>query len=309
MSEINTPASAGCATGTGRKAALITNPAAGRYSSRKISGAVDVLKRCGIEAVVYKSRRIGDCTVQAARAVKDGVDFVIAVGGDGTINEVINGLAYTGMPLAALPLGSANVLAKEIQLPERMEKALKAIVSGKQIKIHLGKAGNQYFLLMCGVGFDAEVVRQVDLKLKKTIGKLAYVVTGLQLLASPPDCRLEIDADGKVYSGATVIISNAKHYGGPFIVAPQADLTEPNLDLCLFPSHGRLKLVRYALGIALGLHKRNKDVIRLKAKKIYVKPKNSDFGSIQADGDVIGRAPCSFCIAENALELIVPTRY
>ncbi|HZI46943.1 MAG TPA: diacylglycerol kinase family protein, partial [Pyrinomonadaceae bacterium] len=174
-----------------RKAILISNPKTGRYASRRrpVQELAAQLESLGIKIDLKLTQRPGDATEIAARAASNGTSDVIVAGGDGTINEAIQGLAGTNARLAIIPRGTGNVLARELGLPLADEQALKIVAQGKSRQIYLGLAideatnEHRHFVLMAGIGLDASVVGRVQPKLKKRIGKAAFWVSGLSHLA------------------------------------------------------------------------------------------------------------------------------
>lgn len=283
---------------------VIANPIAGRRCPQRIEQAVAALRRRGAQVEVWYTQRRGDGLRLCRQAMAHNPHAVVAAGGDGTINEIINGLAGTAVPLGILPLGTANVFAHEIGLSSNVEEAIAAICDGRAQRVHLGVAGDRHFLLMAGVGFDAQVVYKLDLGLKRMLGKLAYVLTGLRVLLAPPSQLLEIEADGEMLAGYGVIIGKSRHYGGAFQATPLAGLELPELDLCIFRRHGLLPLTRYIAGIARGRHLELPDVLYRKATHVRVRcglplP-------VQADGDLIGRLPMEFSVARDSLTILRP---
>src|SRR5829696_4089610 len=187
-----------------RKATLIANPKTGRYGSRRLRPIQDVASRLeslGIKIDLHLTGGPGEATEIATRAAHNGIADVIVAGGDGTINEAIQGLAGTAARLAIIPRGTANVLARELGLPLDDEQAAAVAARGKSRKVYLGvvidetSGESRHFVLMAGIGLDASVVRRVNPSLKKRIGKGAFWVSGLSHLATwnPRPFTLEID--------------------------------------------------------------------------------------------------------------------
>lgn len=263
-----------------------------------------MLRERGVDVEVRHTRRRGDGEVLARKAVIEKPDIVVAAGGDGTINEVAHGLAYSGVPLGVLPMGTANVFALEIGLNGTLSQAIDTLLNGRRETIHLGKADDRYFLIMAGVGFDAQVVYELDLGVKKRLGKLAYVSTTLKVLARPPRDLLEFVVDGEVLRGYGAIIGNGRYYGGAFQVTPLAGLNKPELDICIFARHGTWSLLRAVIRVALGWHLNTPHIIYRKGRNISIR--SNSMVHVQADGDSIGTLPMEFSIAENALTIVKP---
>lgn len=289
---------------TDRRIIVIANPTAGRHGPQRIAQAARCLRESGAQVELWHTSKRGDGLHLCHRAIAHHPDAVVAAGGDGTINEVINGLAGTDIPLGILPIGTANVFAREIGLSADLQDAVKTIFSGKKQRVHLGLAGDRYFLLMAGVGFDAQVVYELDLGLKRLLGKLAYVLCGFKVLLAPPSQLLRIEVDGENLEGYGIIIGKARHYGGNFQATPLAGLNLPELDLCIFRRRGILPLLRYVASIARGKHLQLPDVLYRKTTRVVLH--SSQPLPVQADGDLIGRLPMEFSVVCNALTILRP---
>ena len=291
---------------------LISNPTAKRASDRKIAQASRYLMSKGYKVEVLFTEKKGNAESLAREAIRELPSLIIAAGGDGTFNEVINGIAGSEIPMAILPLGTTNVLAKEIGIPENVEGAMEIAVTGTTKTISLGKIAitrpsslvSRYFVLMAGIGFDGETVFGINETFKKISGKGAYIFSGLKVLPVFNPHELTFDIDGKTYSGYSAIISKTAKYGGDFKITPDARLTDPTLYICLFKGKKRLDVLRYVFGIATGSHLRFKDIEYLKAKRIQI----DGNAHIQIDGDYFGTTPAKIEVAPNTLRLIYPLR-
>lgn len=286
---------------------LIANPIAGGDARTAIAQAVTFLEARGARVALVLTARRGDAE-NAARAAR-GVDFdlVIAAGGDGTLNEVANGLAGTGLPLAFVPLGTANVMALEMGLPPGIAAACRVALDGESRRVALAEVNGRYFLMMAGIGFDAAAVRAVSSPLKRKFGKLAYVVAGVQawLLNRPVALQLQTEA-GELVPVWHLVISNIRYYGGRFQLAPQNGLEKPLLTACLVDQPGRMALLLFWLRIALRGHLLG-PVRRIDAREFSL------YGAsvpVQVDGDASGETPAEqwlkiSCHAQR-LSLIFP---
>ncbi len=233
---------------------------------------------------------------------------MIAAGGDGTINEVIQGLAGTKARLAIIPRGTANVLARELGLPLDDEQAAVVAARGKSRRIHLGLAIDEttgvsrHFALMAGIGLDASIVRRVQPALKKRIGKGAFWVSGLSHLAtwSPHPFTLEID--GREYTATFAAIGKGSRYGGDLAITPGARLDQPEFEVCIIDTASRfryLRLLSYAL--REGMPRDNPSVRFFKTNSLLARGN----AQVQIDGELIGALPMRFEIAPESLEVIV----
>ncbi|MDP3049035.1 MAG: diacylglycerol kinase family lipid kinase [Thermodesulfovibrionales bacterium] len=325
---------------------LIGNPAAGRNALRKINEAAAIIKNRGHNVEMLLTGKRGDAEsfarqissesgVQSIRPIgrlefKNNSSLVtchssllvIAAGGDGTYNEVINGIACTDIPMAILPLGTTNVLAKELNIPDDIEGALNIALRGKTQKVCLGRitlipevrslktAENsntrhsslvtRHFLLMAGIGYDGETVYGIKKGLKKYSGKGAYILSGLKTLMRWAPDKLTFTMDGKSCEGYSAIICKISKYAGNFRIAPDADIK--NADFYAFIMHGRnrLDILRYISGILTKKHLKFKDITYQQAENIEVKGN----AHIQIDGDYFGMTPAKIEIVPDALRLV-----
>jgi YegS/Rv2252/BmrU family lipid kinase len=253
----------------------------------------------------------GDAESFARKAVDKSPSLIIAAGGDGTFNEVINGIAGSEIPMAILPLGITNVLAKELGIPENIEGAMELAVNCPPKRVSLGKivlgssagaGGGRYFCLMAGIGFDGEAVFGINETLKRIAGKGAYIYSGIKTLFRFNPVELTFNINGKTYSGYSAIIGKAAKYGGNFKVTPDARLTEPALCICLLKGKKRLDILRYVFGIITGRHLGFNDVEYIKTRSIEI----SGNAHIQIDGDYFGMTPAKVEVVPDTLRLVYP---
>ena len=286
---------------------VIYNPAAGQWRKRKLQTTLAALKGLGCSVHLFATQKAGDAQVRAATLTAEDCDVVVAAGGDGTINEVANGLANAPgavPPLAIIPLGTANVLAQEIGLRGNPRAVARAIAGGGRMTVHLGEANGRYFVMMAGVGFDAHVVANVDLALKRRTGKIAYVVETLVqgLRYGFPRCRVTVD--GQPHEAYSVVVCNGRHYGGPFVAAPKASLAEPAFEVCLLQKGGYRHVLRYGAALVMGRLSALPDVQILTGRTLKIE---GEAGlPVQGDGDIIATLPVEITVAERTLELVVP---
>lgn len=286
------------------KVKLIANPVAGGDARSKIDRAVIWLQAAGATVDLTLTQKRGDAMQAAAAAKQAGFDRIIAAGGDGTLNEVINGLTPSAIPLAFIPFGTTNVFALEVGIPFDVEQACAVALRGQPRPVCLGLAGDTRFLLMAGIGFDAEVVGGVSLDLKRRVGKLAYLVSALRVLLRPIADAIEIvDEQGRRYQGTSAIIGNGRYYGGRFSITPEASLQEDTLEVCLFRRRGRLGFLCNMIKVALGRPLAEREAWRFKGRKLTVSGAKA---AVQLDGDYYGCLPQTFCAAFGELTLVYP---
>jgi len=286
---------------------IIVNPAARKSSQEKIDAVVSFFSGKGLQADVLKTTGRGDAEVFARQAVLQKPELVISAGGDGTFNEVINGLACSDIPLGLLPMGTTNVLAREIYDRLDLSTILDSF-AGTPKYISLGRIMldasadtiSRFFSLMAGVGFDGQAVRDVNLGMKVHTGPGAYVLSGLRTLLSYAPEELCLSVDGKDVNGYAAIIGNISRYGGDFKVTPDARIDEPALYACVFQGKKRSDLLRYAFLMLSGRHIRAKDVVYCRATEIKI----GGAAPIQIDGDYLGMTPATISVAKDVIRLV-----
>ncbi len=287
-----------------RRILLIANPVAGGDALAKIHQARECLAARGDQVELRLTGARGDAARFAREAQTGAVDLLVAAGGDGTLNEVINGLAPSAIPLAFIPLGTTNVFALEAGIPLDIPGACRIALNGAPTPVSLGLAGESRFLLMAGAGFDAEVVRRVDLRLKRRLGKLAYVVSALRVFFGPPFPAIDVELeDGSHLTGHTVVIGNGRLYGGRFSLTPGASLTDDVFEVCLLQKPGRWSLLHALLRMVLHLPLEPSGARLFKARELTVRGNGV---AVQIDGDDHGELPLSFRVVSGELVLVMP---
>ncbi len=290
------------------RAHVIVNPASGRaIPAAGLARLLAPLEAAGWRLSVEESPGRGQVTGLARAAVEAGCSVVVAAGGDGTINEVIQALVGTPVALGVLPLGTANVWAREVGIPVDLAQAVRVLQQGHVRRIDVGRAGERYFLLMAGIGYDAEVTAGIHPRAKRALGILAYVVRGVTVAFSFVGRRVTITADGteRQYRVLLIVIGNARRYGGPLSITAEARIDDGLLDVCVFRGVGVLEAARYALQVLLGRHLRDPGVIYFRTANVSVSGDTPL--PVQVDGDKIGTTPMGFSVHARALSVIVPS--
>src|ERR1700719_3202811 len=192
---------------------IILNPAAHSERARRKRAQVEALAR---DCVVCATTRTGEAELMARRGVKEGFEKIVAAGGDGTINKVVNGLAGTSATLGLLPIGTMNVFATELGLPvNNLEHCWNIIQSDSTRVVDLPKANQKFFVQLAGVGLDAQVVKETSSQLKRNFGPLSYLISAAQIAArQPPRVFIQSD-DASIEEGSFVLVGNGRLYGGP----------------------------------------------------------------------------------------------
>ncbi|MGO1120276.1 diacylglycerol/lipid kinase family protein [Rhodovibrionaceae bacterium A322] len=293
---------------------VIFNPTAGARRVGRYQAVVADLRALGCLVEERPTSCRGDAEMFARTLAKGETDRLVVAGGDGTINEVVNGLLHNekgaqATPLALLPLGTANVLAAEIGLKARTTWQANYIAKGRPRPISLGEAGGTAFLLMAGAGFDAQVVASVDGNLKRRIGKGAYIYETLRQLWCYSFPRFLVTVDGDDYEAASVIVCNAHYYGGRFVLAPGADLETHELEVCLFERPGGWNALRYSAAMIFGQLQKLDDYRIIEGRRITISAIDGDQEAshpLQGDGDVLAQAPTEIRVLPDALNLVFP---
>ncbi|HHT9155226.1 MAG TPA: diacylglycerol/lipid kinase family protein [Candidatus Tripitaka sp. YC43] len=284
---------------------LILNPiAGGGYGLRILPEVVRCLERRGLEVEVFRTQKKGDA-LEAARNSQN-YKAIATMGGDGTFNEVINGALGNDVPLGLIPLGTANVLARELRIPLDPIQAAHVIARGNTRRIDAGKADSRHFFLMAGIGFDAEVVKVLEANRKGNISMAAYAIPILKAMWNYKFPALDVEVDGKLIAEGAgfVFVSNTRRYTGPFVITNRARVDDGLLDIFIFPGRDYLKLLKYTAGILFWIADRIQEVKYLQGREIRVS--SADEVSYQLDGDLGGPLPARFQVVPGALNIIVP---
>jgi YegS/Rv2252/BmrU family lipid kinase len=306
---MNDPAAvAGNRTSPVRRLLVIHNPTSGRGQRRRLSKILSALRSQGAQVQLHETAYAGDAE-RVARECGADVDVVVVAGGDGTINEVINGLMTREQPslpvLGLIPIGTTNVLARDLRMLKSVDALAHLLAHGAPQVIHVGHANGRYFSLMCGVGMDAHIVNRTSLRLKKRIGKLAYVLQGLRELTVSVPRRYRVEIDGsQVVETSSVIVAKSRFYGGEFQLAPKASIRKPEFQVCLFQRGGRLNTLLYIIGMGIGHLDRMPGYRTVPAQ--HVRITGHDGGPAQMDGDARGSLPLEVRLGERSLRVIAP---
>ena len=299
-----------------RDALLIVNPTAGGGRRvRKLDEARRIFRGAGIETELQSTTAPGEATAMARRAVEESRQLVIVCGGDGTVNEVVNGLACSQVPLAVLPAGTANVLAKELRLPWNLPRAAERIVNAPYRRIALGLAipekssgEPRYFLSVAGAGADGALVSAVRPEIKLKAGILAYWQEGLRQLTKYdfPLFRTSMAGNAIDIDASLVIVGRTKHYGGPFKITTEADLMQPEFELAFVTTRSAWRYIAYLPLIWAGKLRGARHVRFFKTSSLQCASNSASHVQIQVDGEPAGRLPVEFRIVPDALTLAIP---
>jgi YegS/Rv2252/BmrU family lipid kinase len=284
---------------------IIYNPAAGLRDRRRFENLLSELEEWGAAPRVHETRGSFDaCNLTRAIVARGDSDVVVAAGGDGTINEVANGLTHSDVPLAIFPLGTANVLAIEIGLTSKPEELARTLMLGPAREIVTAQANGRLFLLWLGAGFDAEITALISPTAKKYLGKVAYVIAGFKHFFMNRATPFEVVIDGKKYSAGWVIAAKASHYAGRFVLTRRASLYARDLAIVLCHGHGRRATLRYLWALAFGRLERLHDVsVHVCTHAILSAPAGA---VVQIDGEAGSILPQEVTIRPVGIRLVVP---
>lgn len=304
-----------------KHATLIYNPVAGRHPARRerqILAAAKVLHEAGIDVNLAPTAGPGVARDLARAAVNAGESLVLACGGDGTVNEVLNGLVPGNATLGILPGGTANIIGKELRLPHDPIQAACELSTWKPRRIALGKAVwggappsaeelTRYFISVAGIGFDAYVVHSLSWSLKMGWGAIGYGLEAIRQAWRYSFPRFEARIDGADHQATFAVIHRAGHYAGWFPLAPNASVFKPDFTACLFKSRSGARYFLYALAVLLRQHARLADVELVEGFKIACSGDQAGQRIFfELDGELVGELPASFEIVPDALTVLVP---
>ena len=295
---------------------LIVNPTAGRRRRGLAEAVAKRVRREGWAVDIVETQAAGDARRLAEISDAHRYGVIAVAGGDGTINEVVNGLAgrADAPAVGIVPLGTANVLAHELGLGFSAAAIARTMTAGRTLSVRPGEAingaGARCFSLMAGAGFDAKVVAGVSAPLKRRLGRAAYVWRSLVEARRYRPVRYEVEIDGVHHEASSVIVTRSRHYAGPYVVAPKATLGEPLLHVCLFERWGRSQTFRYGLALLLGRLPRAAGYRVVTGRSVRVSVL-SDAGEsreqpVQIDGDNALTLPVSIGLAAGAVRLLRP---
>ncbi|MFA4964250.1 MAG: diacylglycerol kinase family protein [Thermoleophilia bacterium] len=294
--------------GLGRRLMAIHNPRSGGGGfKRDVPLMIAALRAMGYEVDERHTEAVGGGTDLARAAVKEGFDLVCAIGGDGTVNETINGLAGSDLPLAIVPTGTVNVLAMELGIPLDPPDAVRLLEAGTVSWIDLGRANERYFGLMAGVGMDAAVVASLNPVLKKALKEAAFAVQGVASYLTRDEPRFRVTCEDRVVEGYFAVFGNSSNYGGAFGITPLADMRDGLLDVCVLTDKSFLSTAWYWTAALLNAHIRHPKVEYFRTEYAEVAVVDGDKEVlVQTDGEVAGKLPLTCRVVPRALRVVVP---
>jgi diacylglycerol kinase (ATP) len=292
-----------------KRARIIYNPTSGRELFKKhLPEVLQKLEQAGYETSAHATTGAGDATKAAKIAVERRYDIVIAAGGDGTINEVVNGLAEQDYrpKLGVIPVGTTNDFARALHIPRDIEAATDIIVKGDTIPVDIGRMNDRYFINIAGGGRLTELTYEVPSKLKTMLGQLAYYLKGIEMLPSIRATEVTIEYDGKLYEGEVMLflVGLTNSVGGFEKLAPDASINDGLFSLLILKKTNLAEFIRIASSAIRGEHINDPHVIYTKANRIKVYSKEKV--QLNIDGEFGGLLPAEFENLYRHLEVFVP---
>jgi diacylglycerol kinase family enzyme len=261
---------------------------------------------------VHPTTGPGDATEIARKYAFGDADLILVAGGDGTINEALNGMIGSAVPLAPLPAGTANVLCMELGLGGRMERVAGRIGALTPVRLSTGlvhsQSGSRHFLLMGGIGLDAQVVNNLHLGLKRATGKFAYWVAGLGMVVRRL-AELDVVIDGKTTRCSFALASRVRNYGGDLTIARNASLRKNDFELVMFSGRTAFHYVPYLTGVLLRAAHLLPGVTIVRGRELELRAVESEPVYIQIDGELAGTLPARIEIVDDAVTLLMPAEY
>jgi YegS/Rv2252/BmrU family lipid kinase len=301
-----------------RKTIVIYNPFAGKMGDRglkRLSAAAEILREAGHDTWLVPTQGPGTAGAIARRAIADGAELILAAGGDGTINEIAEGVAFSDVPLGILPAGTANVLANEMGLSPTIEGAAASLPNCIPTRISIGRlqclngsARTRLFLLMAGIGLDAKIVYNLSLPLKARLGKLAYWLAGFSMIGRQLD-EFEVLVEGRRVSCAFALISKVRNYGGDLEIAQSTSLLDDRFEVVLFEGRNSFRFLTYLARVAVRKLTGVPGISLIRTGSVCMPGAADRHIYIQVDGEYAGHLPASIEIVPDALTLLIPPAY
>jgi len=281
---------------------VILNPAARSEKAKRWRARVESVAR---GCVICATSRAGEAEALARHAAQEGFEKIVAAGGDGTINEVVNGLAGSNASLGLLPIGTMNVFATELGLPAHDLALCWQIIQGEHTRlVDLPSANGKFFVQLAGVGLDAQVVKETSLTLKRSFGPLSYLISAAQIAARQPP-RLFLESENSpIDEGSFVLVGNGRLYGGPFPFFKQAIIDDGLFDVVVFKQLGYLEIIKYLQDVVFSSEIRVPEIEYFQTRRLRVTSDREV--PVELDGELVGNCPVEFQVRERTLRVLTP---
>jgi len=281
---------------------VILNPAAGNEEAKYWQGRVESISR---GCLIHTTSHPGGAEALARQAVEQGFGKIVAAGGDGTVNEVVNGLAGSDVALGLLPIGTVNVFAMELGLPSHNLELCWDVIQGENMRlVDLPSANGKGLVQLAGVGLDAQVVKETSLTFKRSFGPLSYLISAAQIAARQPP-KLFIESENTpVEEGSFVLVGNGRLYGGPFPFFKHALIDDGLFDVVVFKRLGYLEIIKYLQDVVFSSDIRVPEVEYFQTQRLRISSEQDV--PVELDGELAGNCPVDFQIKEKALRVLAP---
>jgi len=281
---------------------IILNPAAHSARAQRQRSRLEAIAG---KSVICATTRAGEAEDLARRAVQEGFETVVAAGGDGTMHEVVNGIAGTGVALGLLPMGTMNVFATELGLPtHNLGHCWDIIERGKTRLVDLPSANGKHFAQLAGIGLDAQAVKETSQVLKRSFGPVSYLIQAAQIAARTPP-RLSIESENAtIEEGSFVLIGNGRLYGGPFPFFKQAVIDDGLFDVVVFKRLGYLEIIRYLQNVLFSSEISAPEVEYFQTRRLRVA--SDQEVPVELDGELVGTCPVEFRVEKQSLRVLAP---
>ena len=281
---------------------VILNPAARGARTQRLRNQVEKLVR---GTILCTTSGAGEAEGLARHAVAEGYKRIVAAGGDGTINEVVNGIAGQNVALGLLPLGTMNVFAAELGLPANdLSTCWRIIQQNRSQRVDLPRANRKHFVQLAGVGLDAQAVKETSRTFKRNFGPLSYLISAVQIASrTPPVLRIE-SPDAVTNEGSFVLVGNGRLYGGRFPFFKQAVMNDGLLDVIVFKRLNYLDIIRYLQDVVFTPQISSPEVEYFQTKRLRVT--SAENVPVEIDGELVGNCPVEFKIRAGGLRVLTP---
>ncbi len=292
-----------------KRGLLVYNPTAGQRDRRdQMNALIDRQRGRGLELVNAPTTGVGHATEMVRTFLRQGLDLVAVCGGDGTVSEAACGLDGSDVPLAILPGGTSNVLARELQVPLDFDLAEGLLQGGTPSSVRFAHADGRPFLLWAGVGIDARVMGKMSLKLKRWLGRNGIALTAWAEFLRYEFPRLEVVIDGVGHEATFAVVCRASRYGGEWIIAPEARLDGELLDVMLFSSRSHLDMMRLFHGMIQGRaeHLENGVARVVRGREVEIRSLEPYPVEVEVDGDCVLETPIRCRVGTQTVRILVP---
>jgi len=282
---------------------VILNPTAG--SPEHVRSWQERIESLAGDCAVRVTAHPGEAEALARRAVEEGFTRIVAAGGDGTVNQVANGIVGSNVILGVFPMGSVNVFALELGLPLNNLQRCWDIIEDTNIRlVDLPSANGKYFVQLAGVGLDAQVVKETSLAFKRSFGPLSYLISAAQIAAREPP-KLFIESENtSLEEGSFVLVGNGRLYGGPFPFFKHAIIEDGLFDVVVFKRLGYLEIVKYLQDVVFSSDIKVPEIEYFQTRQLRITSEQDV--PLELDGELAGNCPVDFRIRERALRVLTP---